>query len=490
MKRFRFGSLFLSALCAVLFSFNAVPAYTQTTSMGTIVGVVTDVSNAVVSGATVTLTDAATAQTRTVTTNDAGRYTFVDLPSGKYDIAVTKTGFVKVSIPAQVVQVGVITTDNVTLKVGAATQTIEVQATGVELQTQGMSIGSTMSSLALDNLPSLGRDISTFLTLQPGISPDGSVAGTVVDQSSFQLDGGNNTNDMDGSMSVYTPSFAGDPTGGMANQSAGLAAGATGVMPTPADSVEEFKVDYGQPDRRLQQLGRRAGASGDQARHEAWHGTVYEYYLDNNFSANTWENNNSTEFRSPASTTAALAARSAVRSFPRCWVGRPTSLPTTRASAGPIPPPSKGLFPRQPCGSGCCTFDGADLQPEPTPVTFNGVTYAPTQCPAGPGGARFHAILEALESILLCSRSGTSTMPRRMIRVRPQPVATDQRSGIHSQPRHPAERQLWSRPLGSRFRRQVALHDQLSLLQVDSRHHRPGRYWRLLPRRYAGVRFP
>jgi len=37
---------------------------------------------------------------------------------------------------------------------------------------------------------------------------------------------------MDGSMSVYTPSYAGDPTGGVANQSYGVAAGATGVMPT------------------------------------------------------------------------------------------------------------------------------------------------------------------------------------------------------------------------------------------------------------------
>ena len=67
----------------------------------------------------------------------------------------------------------------------------------------------------MDSLPSLGRDVSTFITLQPGISPDGSVAGAVVDQSTFQLDGGNNTNDMDGSMSVYTPRFAGDPTGGV-----------------------------------------------------------------------------------------------------------------------------------------------------------------------------------------------------------------------------------------------------------------------------------
>ena len=63
----------------------------------------------------------------------------------------------------------------------------------------------------LQNLPSIGRDAATFVTLQPGVSPDGSVAGAVVDQSTFMLDGGQNTNDMDGSMQVYTPSFAGDP---------------------------------------------------------------------------------------------------------------------------------------------------------------------------------------------------------------------------------------------------------------------------------------
>ena len=386
MKRFRFGSLFLSALCAVLFSFNAVPAYTQTTSMGTIVGVVTDVSNAVVSGATVTVTDAATAQTRTVTTNDAGRYTFVDLPSGKYDIAVTKTGFVKVSIPAQVVQVGVITTDNVTLKVGAATQTIEVQATGVELQTQGMSIGSTMSSLALDNLPSLGRDTSTFLTLQAGISPDGSVAGTVVDQSSFQLDGGNNTNDMDGSMSVYTPSYAGDPTGGVDNQSLGLAAGATGVMPTPADSVEEFKVttagqaaDFNSSSGAQVQVVTKRGT-------DQWHGTVYEYYLDNNFSANTYQNNfNGIAVPSYHYNRFGAAAGGPI--LPKMLGGKTYFFANYQGFRWPNSTTIERAVPSAAMRLGLLQFGGQVYNLNSTPVTYNGVQYAPAQCPAGPGGA-------------------------------------------------------------------------------------------------------
>ena len=193
----------------------------------------------------------------------------------------------------QTVEVGKTVALDVTLRVGATTEVVEVQASGVDLQTTNATVGNTITGVALDSLPSLGRDVSTFVTLQPGISPDGSVAGAVVDQSSFQLDGGNNSNDMDGSMSVYTPSFSGDPTGGVANQSAGVAAGPTGVLPTPADSVEEFKVgttnqsaDFNSSSGAQVQVVTKRGTN-------AWHGTAYEYYLDNNFSANTWQNNQS-----------------------------------------------------------------------------------------------------------------------------------------------------------------------------------------------------
>src|SRR5271169_1558273 len=195
----------ISTILALVLCCAAFSGWAQTTSMGTITGLVTDQSAAVVPDATVTVTDTATKEVRTATTNAAGRYVFVNLPPGTYDIAVTKTGFEKVSIPNDVVAVGMVSTENVTLKIGAETQTVEVAASGVELQTLNATVGNQVSGLALESLPTLARDTSTFLTLQPGISPDGSVAGAVVDQSSFQLDGGQNTNDMDGSRSVYTP---------------------------------------------------------------------------------------------------------------------------------------------------------------------------------------------------------------------------------------------------------------------------------------------
>jgi hypothetical protein len=269
----------------------APPLIAQTATQGNISGTVVDPTNAVVPDATVSIVDVGTGEKRTTTTNSAGRYAFVNVLPGHYDLSITKQGFAKISVPGIAVEVGQSITNNISLKVGSENQTIEVATTGVELQTDNATIGSTVNGIALQSLPSIARDTSTFLTLQPGISPDGSVAGTVVDQSTFQLDGGNNTNDMDGSMSVYTPSFAGDPTGGVANQSNGVAAGATGVMPTPADSVEEFKVntagqsaDFNSSAGAQVQIATKRGTN-------QWHGTAYEYYLDNNLNANTYQNN-------------------------------------------------------------------------------------------------------------------------------------------------------------------------------------------------------
>jgi carboxypeptidase family protein len=286
-----FSSLFACfLLCSAVLLSSAPCAWAQSTASGTVAGTVTDPSGAVVNGATVTLTDTSTKNSRSVTTNESGRYIFVNVDPGTYDVSIGKQGFATTKTQTTV-QVGVATTLNMALQVGGGNTVVEVTAAGTELQTMNATVGNTLTGVALDNLPSLNRDVSTFVELQPGVSPDGSVSGAVVDQSSFMLDGGNNTNDMDGSMSVYTASFAGDPTGGISNQSFAVAAGPTGVMPTPADSVEEFKVnsagqtaDFNSSAGAEVQVVTRRGTN-------AWHGSAYEYYLTNNWSANTWDNN-------------------------------------------------------------------------------------------------------------------------------------------------------------------------------------------------------
>ena len=380
-KRFYFAAALLSAL---LLCCTALPVLAQTTTLGTVNGVVTDSTNAVLPDATVALKDTATGQVRTTTTNSAGRYIFVNVNPGKYDITITKTGFAKAVISGDVVEVGQVSTNNAVLKVGSESQTIEVATTGVELQTDNATIGTTVSGIALQSLPSIGRDTSTFLTLQAGISPDGSVAGTVVDQSSFQLDGGNNTNDMDGSMSVYTPSFAGDPTGGAANQSNGVAAGATGVMPTPADSVEEFKVntagqgaDFNSSAGAQVQIATKRGTN-------AWHGTVYEYYLDNNLNGNTWQNNLN-GIGTPSYHYSRFGAAIGGPLIPKKILGGKTYFfANYQGFRWPNATTIDWAVPSAAMRLGLLTFGGNTYNLNPAPVTYNGVTYAPTNCPNGP----------------------------------------------------------------------------------------------------------
>jgi len=379
----------LAVISTLLLCCAALSVWGQTGSQGTVVGLVTDQSGAVVPDVTVTLTDTATKAVRTTTTNTAGRYTFVNVPPGTYDAAFMKTGFAKVSVPNDVIAVGETTTNNVTMKVGTESQTVEVEASGVELQTLNATVGNQVGTLSLNALPSIQRDTSTFLTLQSGISPDGSVAGASVDQSSFQLDGGNNTNDMDGSMSVYTTSYAGDPTGGAGSQlgNGTGAPGATGVMPTPADSVEEFKVnvagqaaDFNSSAGAQVQIVTKRGT-------DQWHGTGYEYYLDNGINANTWQNNFTGTpipvyhynrfggaIGGPIISKKVLGGKTYFFGNYEGFRFGTNSVTYERA----VPSAAMRL--------GLLTFGGVTYNLNPTPVTFNGVTYAPASCPSSPNG--------------------------------------------------------------------------------------------------------
>ncbi len=291
MTKFKLGWPLLIALLLACVGLSSNHAYGQSTNTGTIVGVVEDQSGAVIPGAEVTLIDNSTNGTRKTTTNHTGQYVFVNVPPGDYAITATKSGFAVDRIASQTIAVGTQTTANFKLQVGSAQQTIEVKTSGADLQTINSTIGSTVDPVSLEQLPSLLHDVGTFTTLQVGVSPDGSVGGAVQDQSTFSLDGGNNSNDMDGSGSVYgTNGFVGDPSGGVAAQGAGYTS-PTGVMPTPADSVEEFKVNASS---QTADFNNSAGAQIEivtKRGTDKWHATAYEYYLDNDINANNWGNN-------------------------------------------------------------------------------------------------------------------------------------------------------------------------------------------------------
>jgi hypothetical protein len=372
-------SLFVAAV--LLFVLALIPSalFSQSASTGTVAGTVTDPSGAAVAAATITLTDKATNTPRTVLTNENGRYTLVDVPAGTYDVTVSKQGFRISRLSGQTVSVGSALTLNVTLEIGSVAESVEVTASNAELQTLNATVGNTVSGAALESLPSISRDASTFFTLQPGVSPDGSVAGAAMDQNSFQLDGGQNTNDMDGSMNIYTPSFAGDVTGGLISKevTGNPGGGPTGVMPTPIDSIEEFKVST------TNQTADFNGSAGSQVSMvtkrgtNAWHGTGYEYYLDNNWSANSFDNNSAVpRVPVPSFHYSRFGAAGGGPIIPKEILGGKTYFfanyegfrwPNSETISRAVPTASMRL--------GLLEFGGTFYNLNPTAVTFNGVTY-------------------------------------------------------------------------------------------------------------------
>jgi Carboxypeptidase regulatory-like domain len=382
---------------------GALPVWAQSASSGTVSGVLTDPSNAVVAGAAITLTDISTNISRTATSNATGRYFFADVTPGTYSLTVAKAGFATTKTENQVVQVGVNLTVNLALQVGGANVVVEVSSVGNELQTMNATVGNTINNVTIDNLPSLGRDVSTFVELQPGVGPDGSVGGAVLDQNYFSLDGGNNTNDMDGSMNVYTASYAGDPSGGVATQNnigQGVG-GPTGVIPTPQDSVEEFKVNTA---GQTADFNSSAGAEVKivtKRGTDAWHGTGYEYYKDNNWSSQSWQNNyDGTPLPSFHYSRYGGAIGGPI--IPKEILGGKTyfffnyegfNFPQAQTIYRDVPSPALRL------GLVTDPVTGTVYNLNPTATVYNGVTYQPNTCPGGVCDPRGIGINPLVQSI-------------------------------------------------------------------------------------------
>jgi hypothetical protein len=263
----------------------------QSTSSGTITGTVTDHTGAAIPNATVTVVDTASKAERTATTNKDGQYVVPDVAPGTYDVTAIFAGFSKDVTHGLAVNVNAQSTANFTLAVGSETTTIEVQATTADLQTLNASTSETVDPAMTDSLPAINRDASQFASFMPGVTPNGNVAGTVSDQAVFQLDGGNDSSDMDGSMLSYTGSNGGSSAGGSSSGTGVFGASSSGVMPMPQDSVEEVRVSTsGQTADFNNSSGMQASVVTKRG-HDHWHGTVYEYYLDSNIGGNTWQNN-------------------------------------------------------------------------------------------------------------------------------------------------------------------------------------------------------
>jgi hypothetical protein len=197
---------FLSALALVcvgaLLNLGTAPAWAQSVATGTVAGRVVDQQDAVVPGADVTLTDVGTNAERKVITNEAGRYIFVSVPPGTYNITVSSPGFQTARVSSQKVTVGQELTIDLTLTVGGVSETVEViAATASQLQTSNATVGTTITGDSVLLLPNLSRDAYALQTLSVGVTSGGQVAGMQSDQNTYVVDGANVTDDNSGNAS-------------------------------------------------------------------------------------------------------------------------------------------------------------------------------------------------------------------------------------------------------------------------------------------------
>ena len=158
-----FALLLLSVAC--LLSTEAL-AQGETTSA--IVGQVRDTTNAVVPGATVTITNHETGLRRSAKTDDAGRFNFPQLKPGTYSVKVEAQGFEPQQNDNVVSGLGQKQTVDFTLKVARSNETVEVSSEAPLINPENANTSTTLNAPALENLPNPGGDLTYPLQFAPG----------------------------------------------------------------------------------------------------------------------------------------------------------------------------------------------------------------------------------------------------------------------------------------------------------------------------------
>jgi hypothetical protein len=145
------------------------PLFAQTTvGTGSIVGNVTDPSSAVINGARVTITNVATGQVMTFSTNSSGAYNSGALLPGNYKVQVSARGFSQMETPVTVL-VGNTSTVNAKLQIGQESQVVEVQGSAVHVNTEQATVQGVLNAEQIENLPVNGRNFLDLAQLEPGV---------------------------------------------------------------------------------------------------------------------------------------------------------------------------------------------------------------------------------------------------------------------------------------------------------------------------------
>src|SRR3989440_610439 len=219
VKGFGISVLVILAIASV------VNAQTQITT-GTIQGTVTDTNGAIVPGANVEIKNLETNLSRSLTTDEGGRFVALALPSGKYSVTVSKQGFATAVAEKLDLTVGQALNLPVTMKISQVEERVTITATPT-VDTVKTEASTTLNETTVSTTPILGRKFEDLLTLTPGVSvvqgPDGdeiTFAGQRGVFNNVSLDGGD-----------YNNGFFGEQLGGQ-----------RAAIDIPLDAVKEFQV--------------------------------------------------------------------------------------------------------------------------------------------------------------------------------------------------------------------------------------------------------
>lgn len=264
MNRLHAAVVFFAAACTALGQVDT----------GTIQGTVTDTSGGVVPGAKVTIVNEGTGFAQTSDTRQDGGYIFTPLRIGAYTVEVEFRGFQKARRTGVQVNIQQQTVVNFSLTPGELTQTVEVAGVAPVLQTQNGSVGETVSSKTVNDLPLSNRNYNFLARLTAGVTqpqPEGRglnatgwfvANGTRAAQNNFLLDGiDNNSNNVD------------------------FLSGAAYVVKPPVDAIGEFKL---QTNAFSAEFGRAGGAvlnASLKSGTNNLHGSLWEFLRNDQLNA-------------------------------------------------------------------------------------------------------------------------------------------------------------------------------------------------------------
>jgi trimeric autotransporter adhesin len=246
---------------------------------GAVRGEVKDSNGGLISGAQVTLTNQETGVARTDVTNGSGIYLFPNVDPGTYTVTVVVPGFAKFATTGNVVALGKTQTVDATLQIGKESQTVEVVAGTLTLDTASAEGGQLFSEQQVQNLPSLGRNPFMFSTYDSNVV-------TLGDPRYVRAE------DSTGSSQV---SLAGAPSGTNSYNVDGIpvstSSGGETFVVSP-DAVSDAKI---QSDTFDAEVGRTGGGifnTSLKSGSDKYHGELYGETRQTGWAANTWFNFN------------------------------------------------------------------------------------------------------------------------------------------------------------------------------------------------------